>query len=100
MTPGFTQVMTLVEEPRYKNLLVELDELSTLQSEFAVEDAPRRLARLIDKYNHDDMRQASKRTCSELGQNPIEDQQEVVLKLQELIEIQRTRQGLNRPKEG
>jgi DNA primase len=95
----FTRILTELEDPQLKSLLVSLDEQATEKERHAQEDASARLCRLIDHIRlrrEESERQAS---MAALEQQHLGEQEESDL-LQTLVDQQRKRQGIQAPTDG
>lgn len=95
----FTRILTELEDPQLKSLLVSLDEQATEKERHAQEDASARLRRLIDHIRL--RREESERQVSlaALDQQRLGEQEELDL-LQSLVDQQRKRQGIEAPTDG
>lgn len=95
----FTRILTELEDPHLKSLLVSLDEQATEKELHAQEDASARLGRLIDHIRlrrEDSERQAS---MAALEQQHLGEKEELDL-LDQLVDQQRKRQGIEAPTDG
>lgn len=95
----FTRILTELEDPQLKSLLVSLDEQATEKERHAQEDASARLRRLIDHIRL--RREESERQASfaALEEQRLGEQEELDL-LQSLVDQQRKRQGIQAPTDG
>ena len=98
--PDFATLMTTLEDPQLKNLVVQLDELNAEQADAVAEGPDERLRQLIERRRHQELRQANQRIRRDLGLGSDQTLEESASKLQALIENQRLRQGISPPKEG
>jgi len=95
----FNRVMTLLDNARLKNLLVDLDERAREKAEQVQEDAPIRLRGLIEAYAQEESKHQRRETLASLEENGL-DEQEALDVLQQLIEQERNRQGISVPTDG
>ena len=95
----FARVITELEDPRLKHLVVELDERSQRKSEAALQDAAERLNGLIQYYNHRQLAAESRQTLVAIEQKQSSGE-ESLDDLEKFIAKQRERQGISAPTEG
>ena len=95
----FTRILTELEDPQLKSLLVSLDEQATEKERHAQEDASARLGRLIDHIRLRRERTERQASMVALEQQRLGEQEELDL-LQQLVEQQRKRQGIQAPTDG
>jgi len=98
-TPDFGNVLTALEDPRLKNIWVELDERAHAKAEEALEDARKRLQGLIDEFRYALQDEASRRELAALEEKRLSEQEELDA-LKKLIAQRRDRQGISAPTEG
>ena len=97
--PEFNRVLTVVDDPAIKNLLVELDERGRQKAEYAEEHAADRLNGLIRDYDQTRTTRESRHKLIALEEEQLNAEQELDL-LDELIQLQRERQGISAPTDG
>jgi DNA primase len=95
----FAHVLTALEDPRLKNLLVDLDQRSRVKEEDAIDDAAERLSRLIKDilYRHREAKRRGEMNALEDSELDDEEKKKLFLKL---LEEQRKRQGIPAPTDG
>jgi len=98
-TPDFGNVLTALEDPRLKNIWVELDERAHAKAEEALEDARNRLQGLFDKFRHALQDEASQRELAALEEKRLSGPEELDA-LEKLIAQRRDRQGISAPTDG
>jgi DNA primase len=96
VTPDFDRLLLEFDDPRIKSLLVDLDEQG--RSKSAVEPAAR-LRELLDWLRHGRKTKQLDAQARALGDRRLEADEELAL-LEQLIEQERTRQGISSPMEG
>jgi DNA primase len=94
--PDFGRVLTALDDPRLKNLLVELDEEGHRK---AASDPERRLRDVIRTVRMRRDRQAARDGIVRLDDPHLDEQKEREL-LSQIIERNRQRQGISAPKDG
>ena len=97
--PEFNRVLTVVDDPAIKNLLGELDERGRQKAEYAEEHAADRLNGLIRDYDQTRTTRESRHKLIALEEEQLNAEQELDL-LDELIQLQRERQGISAPTDG
>ena len=97
--PEFNRVLTVVDDPEVKNLLVELDERGRQKAEYAEDHAADRLNGLILAYDQTRTTRESRHKLIALEEEQLNAEQELDL-LDELIQLQRERQGISAPTDG
>ncbi len=97
VTPDFDRLMLEFDDPRMKNLLVEIDQQS--RDKGGAEPALR-LRQLLARYSRRRGEQESLAHVAHLKKDPLNVSSEARLTLQQLIEQQRSRQGIMSPKDG
>ena len=95
----FTRVLTELEDPALKHLVVDLDERSQKKSESALQDAAERLNGLIQYYDHKQLTAESRQALVALQQKQSSGE-ESLDDLEQFIAKQRERQGISAPTEG
>ncbi|MCA9175575.1 MAG: DNA primase [Planctomycetales bacterium] len=99
VTPHFHQLMNTLDDPQYKSLIVELDELATKMSEETSESPEARLEQLIKKHRTQQSWSHNQKLVFELESNSTDQSQELDI-LQQCLELQRKRQGITDPTDG
>lgn len=89
--PQFDRMLTHLEQPALKHLLVDLDERSRLKAEKATEDPVTRLTGLIQSFHHRKEEHERRQTSAAL-QDESKTEQEKIELLQQLYEKKRDRQ--------
>ncbi len=89
--PQFDRMITHLEQPTLKSLLVDLDERSRLKAEKATEDPATRLAGLIQSFHHRKEDDERRQTLAALQDDSKTEQEKLEL-LQQLYEKKRSRQ--------
>ena len=97
--PDFNRVVTGTDDPGVKNLLVELDERGRQKTEHADDNAADRLSGLIRDYDHSRTTRESRHKLIALEEEQLNAEQELDL-LDEVIQLQRDRQGISTPTDG
>lgn len=95
----FHRIMTAIEDPPLKHLLVALDEQSIKKEEFAQESAGSRLQNLIETLQFQSEDQQSRDRLAELEGGRVSDDEELAI-LNDLVDRQRKRQGIPAPTDG
>lgn len=95
----FSSVLLALEDPRQKNLLVDIDEQARAKEPLAQEDAAARLRRLIDDLQMRADATQRRQTMAALEQRKLSEEEELGV-LQDLIEKERKRQGIPAPTDG
>jgi len=98
-TVDFSRILSDLEDPRLKNLFVEIDEQATSKEESAQEDAAIRLRRLLDGILDRQHESSRRELLAGLEQHQFQDQEELDV-LQRLVEQERKRQGIPAPTDG
>jgi DNA primase len=95
----FSSLLTALEDPGLKSLLVSLDERSRLKEEDAIDDAAERLGRLIKDilYRFRETKRRGELNALEDSELDDEERKQLLLKL---LEEQRKRQGIPAPTDG
>jgi DNA primase len=91
----FGRVLSELEEPSLKHLLVELDERAQSKEEFASEDAAVRLRQLIDRIRYRDEASERDACLAQLEQNRLDEEEEAKV-LQQLFEKKLAEQKMKR----
>lgn len=99
LTPDFGNVLTALEDPRLKNIWVELDERAHAKAEEALEDARHRLQGLIDDFRYALQAKDRGRELAALEEKRLSEQEELDA-LEKLIAQERDRQGISAPTDG
>lgn len=97
--PDFDRLMTTMDDPQHKSLLVELDELATQKAEQTSDSAEARLDQLIQRYVTRQTWTENHLKVSELERKQA-DQTEELDVLQQCLALQRKRQGIVDPTDG
>lgn len=97
--PEFSRILSELEEPQLKNLLVELDERASSKEVHAHADAATRLQRLMEDVQYRFQASDRRRQLAELEQKRFAGAEELQL-LQQLVEQERKRQGIPAPTDG
>ncbi|HAY82701.1 MAG TPA: hypothetical protein DCY79_23070, partial [Planctomycetaceae bacterium] len=95
----FARVITELEDPQLKHMVVELDERSHRKSEAALQDAAARLNGLLQYYSHRQLAAESRQTLVAIEQKQSSGE-ESLDDLEQFIAQQRERQGISAPTEG
>lgn len=98
-TADFGNVLTAMDDPRLKNILVELDERAHAKAEEAQIDAQNRLQGLFDDFRFAMASKDRRRQQAALEEKRLDDQTQLDV-LQQLIDQERNRQGISAPTEG
>jgi len=98
-TPDFGNVLTALEDPRLKNIWVELDERAHAKAEEALEDARNRLQGLFDDFRYALQAKDRGQKKAALEEKRLSEQEELDA-LQKLIAQERDRQGISAPTDG
>jgi len=96
ITPDFDRLMLEFDDPATKNLLVDLDEEGQSKS---ASDPASRLRDLLDALKRRRQQQVVDRQTNVLRERRLEADDELAV-LEQLIEHERTRQGISSPMEG
>jgi DNA primase len=99
ISPDFGQILSAVDEPALKKLLVDLDDRGQSREPLAGEDAVSRLRGLVRDMQFRRRAAETTRQIAQLEQRKCDEQQEVAL-LQQLIQKERERQGITEPTDG
>jgi hypothetical protein len=95
----FHQVMTAVEEPPLKRLLVDLDEQASVKEPWAHEDAAARLRQLLDDLRYRTEERAGRERLAAIEARRVTDEEELAI-LNELLDRERKRHGIPAPTDG
>jgi len=95
----FPRVMSEIEDPRLKNLLVDLDEQAHKKASQTQVDAAGILRGLIDTFLENRLEGQRREQLAALDDNNLEQEEEIDL-LRQLFEQQRSRQGISAPTDG
>jgi DNA primase len=98
-TADFGNVLTALDDPRLKNIWVELDERAHAKAETAQADAQTRLQGLIDDFRYATLTKDRPHKLAALEEKRLDDQQSLA-ELQALIDQERNRQGISSPTDG
>lgn len=96
VTPDFDRLLLEFDEPAIKSLLVDLDEQGRSKT---TNEPAARLRDLLDALDRRKRQQSSDHQARSLRERPMEADEELAV-LQQLIEQERTRQGISSPMEG
>lgn len=95
----FQRVLSELEDPQLKNLLVQLDERAAAKAEQVQQDAPSRLQGLIRDFQQRQTEQQRRARMAALEDRSFDEKEELNV-LQQLIEQERSRQGISAPTDG
>ncbi len=95
----FNRILTELDDPQLKNLLVSLDEQAIEKEKHVQEDAASRLRRLIDHLHGRREADQGRAKQAALEQRNLGEDEELDL-LQQLVEQERKRQGIPAPTDG
>ena len=95
----FNRILTELDDPQLKNLLVSLDEQATQKEKHVQEDAASRLRWLIDHLRGRREADQGRAKQAALEQRNLGEDEELDL-LQQLVEQERKRQGIPAPTDG
>ena len=95
----FNRILTELDDPQLKNLLVSLDEQATEKEKHVQEDAAARLSWLIDHLRGRREADQGRAKQAALEQRNLGEDEELDL-LQQLVEQERKRQGIPAPTDG
>jgi hypothetical protein len=98
-TPDFGNVLTALEDPRLKNIWVEVDERAHAKAEEALKDARSRLQGLIDDFRYALQAKDRGQKLAALEEKRLSEQEERDA-LEKLIAQERDRQGISAPTDG
>ena len=98
-TPDFGNVLTALEDPRLKNIWVELDERAHAKAEEALEDARNRFQGLIADFRYALQAKDRPQELAALEEKRLSER-EAIDALEKLIAQERDRQGISAPTEG
>lgn len=98
-TPDFGNVLTELEDPHLKNILVELDERAHAKAAEAQEDALVRLQGLVHHFHQELEAKDRRQKLAALEAKSLSDQ-EGLAALQHLIAQERNRRGISEPTDG
>jgi len=97
--PDFGNVLTALDDPRLKNIWVELDERAHAKAEEALEDAQKRWQGLIADFRHISQDKVSRQELAALEEKRLSDQEELdALKMR--FAQEKDRQGISAPTDG
>lgn len=99
LQPDFQRVLAEMEEAKWKNLLVDLDEQAHAKVDSASEDLETRLKGLIEHYQQQKENQQQQNVVAALDQRQLDDQQELEM-LEQLLQQKRNRLGTSAPTDG
>jgi DNA primase len=97
--PEFSRILSELEEPQLKHLLVELDERASSKEVYAHADAATRLRQLIEDVRYRFQARDRRQQMAELEQKHHADAEELEV-LRRLIDQDRKRQGIPAPTDG
>jgi len=97
--PEFGHVLTHMEDPQLKSILVETDETANAKAKHAPAMAAERLDELVKGFERDALRTAGRQQLAVLENNNLDIEEEKEL-LQKLIEQERQRQNMSAPTDG
>jgi DNA primase len=95
----FDSVMSSLEDPRLKNLLVRIDEQAREKEQHALQSAAERLAGLIESFEQGREQRSHRTHVTALEQKQLGEQEELDV-LEKLIAQKRKHQGISSPTEG
>jgi DNA primase len=95
----FGRVMSELEDPRLKSLLVQLDEQAQQKEQHAQQPAQQRLEALLSDFEQGNQERGRRAQLAALEQQKLAPQEELDV-LQDLIAQQRKRQGISSPTDG
>ncbi|MEQ8790379.1 MAG: DNA primase [Pirellulaceae bacterium] len=98
-SPEFGVLMSSLEDPRLKNLLVLIDEQAHEKEQQALQGAEQRLDGLIESFEQGREDVGHRARLTALDQKQLDEQEQLDV-LQQLIAQQRKRQGISSPTEG
>jgi DNA primase len=96
---GFSNILTKIDDPSLKLVLVELDESSYNKASSVQEDARQRLAGLVAGFRNQEIQQENRRSLDRLASEQLPAEEEIDV-LEQLLEKERLRQGISSPKDG
>jgi hypothetical protein len=97
--PDFGNVLTALDDPRLKNIWVELDERAHAKAEEAQESTRNRLQGLIDHFRHVRETKDRRQELAALEEKRLSEREEVEA-LELLIAQERDRRGISAPTDG
>ncbi len=95
----FNAVLSQIEDPRLKHVLVELDDRAHDKSPKAIFDGPTRLRSVIRQFHQRHEQREIRQTEAALAQRTFSEQEELSV-LQEMIAAKRRQQGITAPTDG
>ena len=95
----FSDILTIIEDPALKLVLVKLADTSYNKASSVQQDAKQRLAGLVAGFQEQETKLENRRSLDRLASNQLEDDEELDI-LEQLFEKERLRQGLSSPKDG
>jgi DNA primase len=95
-TPSFDRLLLEFDDPRYKNLLVDLDEQGRAKGTL---DTAVRLRELLDGFRRRDNERQARAQTRTLQERGLDPEAELAL-LNRMIEQERSRQGISAPTDG
>jgi hypothetical protein len=95
----FERMLTAVEDPALKHLLVDMDESARNKAADALEDAEVRLHGLLRQWQDQWQRRVHTEALATLENRKYDEQEELAL-LEEMIQHERNRQGISAPTDG
>jgi DNA primase len=95
----FNAVLSQIEDPRLKHVLVELDDRAHDKSPKAILDGPTRLRSVIRQFHQRHEQREIRQTEAALAQRTFSEQEELSV-LQQMIAAKRRQQGITAPTDG
>lgn len=95
----FNAVLSQIEDPRLKRILVELDDRAHDKSPKAILDGPTRLRSVIRQFHQRHEQREIRQTEAALANRNFSEQEELSV-LQQMIAAKRRQQGISAPTEG
>lgn len=95
----FNAVLSEIEDPRLKHVLVELDDRAHDKSPKAILDGPTRLRSVIRQFHQRHEQREIRQTEAALAQRTFSEQEELSV-LQQMIAAKRRQQGITAPTDG
>jgi len=95
----FNSVLSEIEDPRLKHVLVQLDDLAHEKSPKAILEAPDRLRSVIRQFHQRHELREIRQTEAALEQRTFNEQEEMSV-LASMIAAKRRQQGISTPTEG
>ncbi|HIN94110.1 MAG TPA: DNA primase [Planctomycetes bacterium] len=97
--PEFGYVLTQMEDPQLKSILVETDETANAKAEHVQTEAAERLDELVNGFQREALRTAGRQQLAALENNDLNLEEEKEL-LQKVIDQERRRQSMSAPTDG